>query len=67
MAIRRDPRNEHETSPRRDDERVVEFPKEAVPSGIRPEMIEIGKQVIAERRRLLERLAAYDRGDDPGH
>jgi len=69
MAMRRDPREGQETPTQRDgteESTVVEFPKELLPSGTRPEMIEIGQQVVARRRRLLERLAAYDRGDDAG-
>ena len=30
------------------------------------DVLAIGRQVIAEDRRLLERLAAYDRGQDAG-
>jgi hypothetical protein len=66
MAMRRNPREGQEVPEQRDENRVVEFPKDAPPAGVRPEMIEIGRQVIAKRQRLLERLAAYDRGDDPG-
>jgi hypothetical protein len=67
MAMARDPREGKETPEQREENRLVEFPKEAPPSGVRPEIIEIGRQVIARRRRLLERLAAYDRGEDPGN
>jgi len=33
---------------------------------VRPDVVALGRQVIAQDRRLLDRLAAYDRGDDPG-
>ncbi len=33
---------------------------------VRPEMIALAEKVIAKRRPLLKRLAAYDRGDDAG-
>ncbi len=67
MAMRRDPGEGQEASTHREEEKVVEFPKELPPSGTRQELIEAGRQIVAERRRLLERLAAYDRGDDAGH
>jgi hypothetical protein len=67
MAMKRDPHEGKETPEQREENRLVEFPKEATPAGVRPEIIEIGRQVIAGRRRLLERLAAYDRGEDPGN
>jgi hypothetical protein len=66
MAMRRDPREQRDMPDQTEDNRLVEFPKDTPQTGVRPEMIEIGRQVIAKRRRLLERLAAYDRGDDPG-
>jgi hypothetical protein len=66
MTMRRDPREEQEMPPQQEEKQVVEFPKDMPPSGIRPEIIEAGHQVIAKRRRLLGRLAAYDRGVDPG-
>jgi hypothetical protein len=67
MAMRRDQREGQEVPPEPNEEKVVGFPKEVPSTGTRPEMLAIGGQVIAKRRRLLERLAAYDRGDDPGH
>jgi hypothetical protein len=45
---------------------IVEHPATQANPGVRPEMIAVGRQVIAERRKLLERLAAYDRGEDAG-
>ena len=33
---------------------------------VRPDVVALGQQVIAQDRHLLDRLAAYDRGDDPG-
>jgi antitoxin component of MazEF toxin-antitoxin module len=32
----------------------------AVTPGVRPEVLEIGRRIIREERRLLERLAKYD-------
>lgn len=32
----------------------------AVTPGVRPQVLEIGRRVIQEERRLLERLATYD-------
>lgn len=37
--------------------------KEAPESGVRPEVRAIIDQVVKDRRGLLDRLAAYDRGD----
>lgn len=31
-----------------------------LPTGVRPEVIESGRRIIAEDRELLDRLAAYD-------
>ena len=42
---------------------IVEHRASRASSVVRPEMLAIGRAVIAERRELLERLAAYDRGD----
>ncbi len=33
---------------------------------VRPEMLDIAEKVVAKRRSLLKRLAAYDRGEDAG-
>ncbi len=32
---------------------------------VRPDVVALGRAVITQDRRLLDRLAAYDRGDDP--
>jgi hypothetical protein len=66
MAMRRDPREGQVTPPLREMKYAVESSKVTPPSGVRPEIIEAGQQVLTKRRRLLERLAAYDRGEDPG-
>ncbi len=67
MAMRRDPRKGQET-PQRDEaiqeSSVVEFPKSGLPTGVRPEVLAAGRKVIAQDRKLLERLAAYDRGEE---
>ena len=65
MAMRRDPREGQETPTREDNEEnsVVEFPKMGPSTGIRPEMMAIFEQVIEKNRALLDRLAAYDRGE----
>lgn len=67
MAMRRDPREGQETPPRREDSEdggVVEFPEAGLPTGIRPEVLAIGRRVLEQDRALLERLAAYDRGEN---
>ena len=33
---------------------------------VRPDLVALGREGIAEDRALLDRLAPYDRGDDPG-
>ena len=33
---------------------------------VQPDVVALGRRVIAEDRALLDRLAAYDRSDDPG-
>ena len=33
---------------------------------VRPDVVALGREVIAQDRHLLDRLAAYDRGDEPG-
>lgn len=63
MAMRRDPREGQEVPPQREDEKVVEFPKSGPSTGIRPEMMAIFEQIIQKDRALLDRLAAYDRGE----
>ena len=69
MAIRRekDPRDERpeEHASRPDDAATNALPVIGQPR-VREDVLEIGRQVIAEDRRLLERLAAYDRGQDAG-
>jgi len=64
MAMRRDPHEEQE-KPTQEDEKVVEFPSSGQPTGIRPEMMAIFELIIEKDRALLDRLAAYDRGE--GH
>ena len=62
MAIRR----EDEYRDRRPDEpeAAQAEPRAGERERVRPEMIAIAERVIARRRALLQRLAAYDRGDD---
>ena len=66
---------------RREDGRKDELPDQQLPNEdttaqtepkaigqprVRPEMIAVAQKVIAKRRHLLARLAAYDRGEDAG-
>jgi len=70
MAIRREnePRDERHDGqiPQQGGEASVDLPTIGQPR-VREDALAIGRQVIAEDRRLLERLAAYDRGQDSGH
>ena len=66
---------------RREDDRKDERPDQQLPNEeaaaqpepkaigqlrMRPEMIAVAQKVVAKRRHLLARLAAYDRGEDAG-
>jgi hypothetical protein len=66
MAMRRDPRDGREPPGQREENQengLVEFPKVGLPTGVRPEVLATGRKVIEQDRKLLEPLAAYDRGE----
>jgi len=54
-----------EQAPGQDDAATDALPVIGQPR-VREDVLAIGRQVLAEDRRLLERLAAYDRGQDAG-
>lgn len=66
MAVRRDDARKDERfdqdNPEQDAAAQVE-PKAIGQPRVRPDVLAVGRQVIAEDRNLLERLAAYDRGE----
>jgi hypothetical protein len=67
MAMPRDPREKQDVPEQREENRegsLVEFPKPGMASGVRPRMIAIFDEIIEEDRKLLERLATYDRGEE---
>jgi hypothetical protein len=67
MAVRREDGRKDERSDQQipnEDAAAQPEPKVIGQPRVRPEMIAVAQQVIAKRRRLLERLAAYDRGED---
>lgn len=71
MALRKDKHKDEELAPVPQDGeqqgQVIERTVSEASPAIRPEILAVGRSVIAEDRGLLERLAAFDRGETPGN